>query len=203
MSSIITLKNFLCNKYPNLKDIIKSFEKCSKDDNTGEYLVSSQVLTINFDKITEWVGRGEGVKSADSMSCVEERIYLIEFKSGDPTTAEKKFKKLIDNVTGKINDSDDTLHEIYMRAKIKDIDQVFCLVIDSKRIGILPLVNALVDRSLIKNKNIHQKQMLIQLQPNLKEGVHNPDHYSKIEIWCSEIFDTYLQARGINNFSIT
>lgn len=203
MSSIITLKKFLCDKYPNLKDIIISFEKCSKDDNTGQYLVSSQVLTINFDKLTEWMERGEGIKSADSMSCTENRIYLIEFKSGDPTTATRKFQKLTDNVIGKINDSDDTLHEIYTGAGIEDIDQVFCLVIDSKKIGINPLINALVERSLINNNNIYQKQMLAQLQPNLKAGVHNPNHYSKIEIWYSEIFDTYLQARGIDNFCIT
>ena len=203
MSSIITLKKFLCDKYPNLKDIIKPFEKCSKDDNTGQYLVSSQVLTINFDKLTEWMGRGEGIKSADSMSCTEKRIYLIEFKSGDPTTAERKFQRLTDNVIGKINDSDDTLHEIYASAEVEEIDQIFCLVIDSKKIGINPLVNTLIERSLINNNNIYQKQMLSQLQPNLKAGVHNPDHYSKIEIWYSEIFDTYLQARGIDNFCIT
>lgn len=202
-NNIAAFRKYLCAKYPNLKDIVKSFELCSAYNNKTMFLVNSQVKTINFDKLTKWAGRTNGVKSADSLSFSDNHVYLIEFKSGDPTTAEKKFEGLIENVIDKINDSNDTLVELYKESSVDGLDHIFCLVIDSKKIGINPLVNTLIERSLINNNNIYQKQMLAQLQPNLKAGVHNPNNYSKIEIWYSEIFDTYLQAREIDNFCIT
>ena len=106
-NNIAVFRKYLCAKYPNLKDIVKSFELCSAYNNKTMFLVNSQVKTINFDKFTEWAGRTNGVKSADSLSFSDNHVYLIEFKSGDPTTAEKKFEKLIENVIDKINDSND------------------------------------------------------------------------------------------------
>lgn len=202
-NNITIFRKYLCTKYQNLKDIVRSFELCSAYNNKTMFLVNSQVKTINFDKLTEWMGRTNGVKSADSLSFSGNHVYLIEFKSGDPTTAEKKFEKLIENVIDKINDSDDTMNELYKDSSVGGLDQVFCLIVDSKKMKISPLVSALINRSLINNYNTKEKQILEQLQPQLTAGVHSTNHYSKIEIWYSEIFDTYLSTRNITDFYIT
>ena len=202
-NNIAVFRKYLCAKYPNLKDIVKSFELCSAYNNKTMFLVNSQVKTINFDKLTEWAGRTNGVKSADSLSFSDNHVYLIEFKSGDPTTAEKKFEKLIENVIDKINDSNDTLVGLYKESSVDGLDQIFCLIVDSKKMKINPLVSVLITRSLIDNFNPKEKQILEQLQPQLTAGVHIPNHYSKIEIWYSEIFDTYLSTRKITDFYIT
>ena len=200
--NIINFKSFLSKKFPRLIDIIKSFKECSLNDNDNEYLVESKVTTINFDKLTEWYINKQGVKSADSMSLSNDSVYLIEFKSGDLTTNEKKFQKLTSNVIGKINDSDKTLNKLYNEAKIDKINQVFCLVVDTKKMGISALTTSLISRSLIDNKNDKEIKILEQLKPNLNAGVLNPDHFSNIEIWYSQILDTHLSKNGITDFCI-
>lgn len=203
-NNIIEFKKFLNNEFHNLKDIVSTFEECSKDSTNHSFLVSSKQLTINFDKLTEWEYGGNLVSSADSMSFTGDSVYLIEFKSGDPTVWEKKFSKLTSNVIKKINDSDKTISNMYLRAfncPNKRLKQLFCLVVDSKKMGITPLVSTLSAISLKNNSNDKEKKLINELLPNMLAGVKNPTHYHKIDIWYSELFDLYLSTKGIDSFS--
>lgn len=192
----------LFDNYANLRDIVKTFEWCSRYNDGKEYLVSDQTLTIDFDKFTGWV-RGEQVQSADSLSFNNDYALLIEFKSGDPTTHERKLQKLIDNVIGKVNDSDDTLTLLYSQCfpeQNERLKQKFFLVVDSKKMGIDPLVTTLVGLSLKENHNDKEKAILEHVKPNLRNGLENPDHYETVDVWYSELFSTYIRIHNIKNF---
>ena len=203
-SNIQKFKDFLEVRFPNLKNIKHSFEFCSKyGDN--KYLVNSQMKTINFDKLTEWYTEStQKPQSADSLSFNDKYVYLIEFKSGDPTTHNNKLEKLIDDVIGKINDSDATLSNLYLEAFGNESDRLkenFCLVVDSKQMGITPLTTTLTSLSLKHNSFSSEKDRIIfeKIYPDLKLGVQEAEHYSKIEIWYSELFDQYLQVKRIES----
>lgn len=191
----------LFDSHSNLKDIIKSFEWCSRYNGGKDYLVNDQTLTIDFDKLTEWI-RSEHAQSADSLSFNDGYLVLIEFKSGDPTTHERKLQKLISNVIGKINDSDDTLTLLYSQCFPGTNDrlkQKFFLVVDSKKMGIEPLLSALVGLSLMDNKNAKERAILERIKPDLKSGVNHPDHYEIVDVWYSELFSTYIRLHKIGN----
>ena len=194
--------NFLNTRFPNITDIKHTFKICSKHGN-NEYLVDSQMQTINFDKLTEWYEKPKP-QSADSLSFSDDFLYLIEFKSGDPTTNEYKLDKLIENVVGKINDSDDTLTTMYSEAFADDttrLKQNFCLVVDAKKIGLPVLVSTLASLSLSNNYSNDSKEKILfeKVQPDLKKGIKSPEHFSKIDIWYSTLFEQYLKAKYIRS----
>lgn len=195
-------KDFLEAKFSNLKDIKHTFQECSKDDNSKTYLVDSQMKTINFDILTKWY-RQPAPQSADSLSFDDRLLYLIEFKAGDPTTHCRKLDKLISGVTGKINDSDETLTDMYREAFGDDtrLEQRFCLVVDSKQMGIMPIVSTLTSLSLSDNGSMSEKERILfeRVKPDLEKGVANDAHYSRIEIWYSELFEQYLRVRKIRS----
>lgn len=200
--NIKIFKEYLEARFSNLKDIKHSFKQCSK--NNGNYLVSSEVNTINFDKLTEWYKQQPVPHSADSLSFSDNYLYLIEFKSGDPTIVERKLEKLIYNVIDKINDSDNTLTCMYNEAFEKQptrLNQRFCLVVDSKKLGISPLVSVLAELSLNNNNNKTEKEKILfeRVRPDLKDGVQNPEHYNDVEICYSELFDKYLTLKAIHS----
>lgn len=200
--NIQKFNDFLGKRFPNLKDIKHTFEECSKYGE-NKYLVDSKIRTINFDKLTEWY-RQPKLQSADSLSFSDNFLYLIEFKSGDQTNHTKKLDKLIVGVIGKINDSDDTLSAMYSEAFKEGafrLKQKFCLVVDSKKMGITPLVSTLANLSLINNSlgNSKEKILFEKVKPDLKAGVVMPEHYSGIEIWYSELFEEYIRVRKINS----
>lgn len=197
---------YLFTTYPKLSTIIKTFEECSKYGEGKEkaYLVSDKTYTINFDKLTPWVygTNGAPCKSADSLSFSGGFVYLIEFKSGDPTTHPNKIKKLIDGVSGKINDSDKTLLTLYSRSGLCDnerLPQRFFLVADSKKMEIEPALKTLVGLSLKDNKNQKQVELLDNIMPSLIGNIANPEHFDKVDVWYSEIFGTYLNAYNIRD----
>ena len=203
-AKIETFIKHLCDTQSNLKDIIQTFEWCSRDKNGNDYLVNNQTLTINFDKLTGWV-RNEKVKSADSLSFNDGYAILIEFKSGDPTTHERKLQKLIENVAGKINDSDDTLTLLYSQSfpgTTERLRQKFFLVVDSKKMGVTPLVSTLVGLSMKDNKNAKEKAILERVMPNLKSGIQHPEHYAAVDVWYSELFSTYIHIHQIKDFEL-
>lgn len=191
----------LFDSYSNLKDIIKSFEWCSRYNDGKDNLVNDQTLAIDFDKFTRWIRAGHA-QSADSLSFTDRSLVLIEFKSGDPTTHERKLQQLIGNVIGKINDSDDTLTLLYRQCFPGTNDrlkQKFFLVVDSKKMGIEPLLSTLVGLSLIDNKNAKEKAFLERIKPDLKSGINHPDHYETVDVWYSELFSTYIRLHKIGN----
>lgn len=193
----------LCTDHANLRDIVKTFEWCSRHQNGN--LVNDQTLTLDFDKFTEWVRNGD-LKSADSLSFNDGYAVLIEFKSGDPTTHERKLQKLIENVAGKINDSDDTLTLLYRQcfsAPTDRLRQKFFLVVDSKKMGVTPLVSTLVGLSLKANNNAKERAILEQVLPNLKSGIQHPEHYATVDVWYSELFSAYIRIHQITDFVIS
>lgn len=190
---------YLYDCYTNLGDIVKSFEWCSRHQNG--YLVNDQTLTLDFDKFTEWACVS-GVKSADSLSFTDDHAILIEFKSGDPTTHDRKIEKMIDSVSGKINDSDDTLTQLYGQCfpgETERIKQKFFLVVDSKKMGIAPLVTTLAGLSLKANHNEKEKAILEKVMPNVKNAIQHPEHYDKVDVWYSDLFSTYLRIYQISD----
>lgn len=194
----------LGDTHSNLKDIVHSFEWCSRYNNGKNYLVNDQTRTINFDKLTEWVRNGNA-QSADSLSFNDGYAVLIEFKSGDPTTHERKLQKLIENVAGKINDSDDTLTLLYSQCFPEATDrlrQKFILVVDSKKMGVTPLVTTLAGLSLNVNNSAKERVILEQVMPNLKSGIQHPEHYATVDVWYSELFSTYVRIHQIADFLI-
>lgn len=202
--NIQKFQEFLSLKFPNLSDIKHSFEFCSRYGENN-YLVNSKNKTINFDKLTEWVVKPKP-QSADSLSFNKEYAFLIEFKSGDPTSHERKIEKLIENVKGKIDDSDATLTGMYQEAfheNVTRLKQRFCLVVDSKQLGITSITTVLTDLSRLNNDKMNSKQkaLLKKVYPDLKKGIKNPEHYDKLEIWYSELFEKYLDIYSIKNYN--
>lgn len=200
--NIQKFKDCLEIRFPNLKDIKHTFQECSKDDNHKSTLVDSQVRTINFDKLTKWY-RQPAPQSADSLSFSDRFLYLIEFKAGDPTSHSRKLDKLISGVIGKINGSDETLTDMYEEAFEDDtrLEQRFCLVVDSKQMGIMPIVSTLTALSLSGNSSVSEKERIMfeKVKPDLEKGVANRAHYSGIEIWYSELFEQYLGLKKIRS----
>lgn len=192
----------LFDSHANLKDIIKTFEWCSRHESGN--LVNDKTLTLDFDKFTNWERNGD-VQSADSLSFNDEFAVLIEFKSGDPTTHERKLQKLIENVAGKINDSDDTLTLLYSRSfpgTTNRLKQKFFLVVDSKKMGVTPLISTLVGLSLKDNNNAKERVILEQVMPNLKDGILHPEHYTVVDVWYSELFSSYIRIHQIADFKL-
>ena len=200
--NIQKFKDYLEIRFPNLKDIKHTFQECSKDDNHNNSLVDSQMRTINFDKLTKWY-RQPAPQSADALSFSDEFLYLIEFKAGDPTSHSRKLDKLISGVTGKINDSDETLTDMYKEAFEDEtrLEQRFCLVVDSKQMGIMPIVSTLTSLSLTNNAATSEKERILfgKVKLELEHGIASDEHYSGIEIWYSELFEQYLRLKKIQN----
>lgn len=190
--------------YPRLQDIVKSFQLCSSYNKGNAFLVTDLTEAINFDKLTEWVYQAKNTpcKSADSLTINDTSLFLIEFKSGDQTTHERKLEKLIGGVTGKINDSDDTLSKLYEQLGVGEdgrLPQRFYLVVDSKKMGIKPIITTLSSLSLIGNSNEKDRIIWEKIKPDLKKGIKKPDHYIDVDVWYSDIFSTYINAYGIKN----
>lgn len=129
-----------------LKDILHTFERCSIDKANGRYLVSNQTKAINYDKLTEWLDKRQGIKSADAMTMANHFVYFIEFKSGDQTRPEPKKEKLIRNVSDKINDSANTLLSlIYPIADIPETEYEkirFYLVVEPQYVDAVEMLAA-------------------------------------------------------------
>lgn len=193
---------YLETNFPNLDTIKHTFEQCSKyGDN--KYLVNCHINTINFDKLTEWYLIPKP-QSADSLSFSKKYVYLIEFKSGDPTRHERKLEKLIADVIGKINDSDKTLTQMYEKSfgNVADrLKQRFSLVVDSKIMGITAITSTLATLSLTENPSINYKEKIAfeKILPELKQGVKEKDHYDRIDIWYSEFFEDYISNYNIRS----
>lgn len=191
-----------------IKDIICTFESCSMDDANRRALVESKTKTLNFDTMTRWFYKGkQAPKSADTMSFSSAYIYLIEFKSGNQVKNNNKEKDLIKNVMGKINDSDHTIYQFiipFISSQTQEsIKLRFYLVVDSKEMGISPLVTALAKLSQPAIKqNPMIKPLFDSVLPNLKNGIAEAEHFNKVDIWYSDIFDQYLSVHGIKDISL-
>lgn len=207
-TEVEVFKTFLTNKYSNLKDINISFKECSKYNNVN-YLVDSEIKTIRFDKLTEWYFKHQQIpKSADAMSFSDDNsICFIEFKSGDQTRPERKLQKLISGVVGKINDSDSTLSSLYFEAFSNSEDrlnQKFYLVVDSKAMGINKFIYTLSKLSMKNNSSLKENERIIyeKVVKDLREEVDSPEHFSKVDVWDSQLFEKHLALEGIKDLVI-
>lgn len=202
--------NYLLCTYSKerIKDLFKSYKNCSYDAVNQRYLVNSSVDSINYDLLTEWLYKGKiKPQSADTMNFSQNDIYFIEFKSGNQVKSPYKTKKLIDNVIGKINDSDHTFYSLiypYISEQAQErIKLHFYLVVDTKEMGISAYVTTLAKLSFSTNtiQNPSVKALLEKVLSDLKSGVTFPDHFKEVGIWYSELFDSYLSAHGIKSIS--
>lgn len=188
-------------------DLFQTFSSCSIDQTHCLPLVASTIRSINFDLLTRRLYRQQGniPQSADAMSFAKDDVFLIEFKSGDQVEKNLNKKKLIRRVTGKINDSNRTLYTcIFPNIASLNEDKVksrFYLVVDAEAMGIDILLQELIFRSKSSLPTGDEKidALIGEVLPNLKDGVDNPEHYKEIDIWFSELFDTYLSSYGIQD----
>ena len=200
MATVSDFLDSIITKYPQLDSIYHTYQFCSRYNHNKSYLVNSQDRCINFDKLTEWeCSKGQLRQSADSLSFNASGAFLIEFKSGNPLTHDNKYKKLISSVSGKVFDSDITMSSIYQELLDGEyLPQRFCLVVDASSMGIDPLGVTLAQLSIKDNDspNVTINKML----HDIKNAINLiPMHYSSVEIWYSQIFDTYLSLYKIIN----
>ena len=187
--------------------IIVSFKECSYDSTNNRYLVESSVKTINFDKLTKRLGHKEERKSADALSLTDNKVFLIEFKAGNQVNHENKVSRLISGVSGKINGSDETLrNDVFAKCFPKESDYPkisFYLVIDSKEIGADIYARELARLSLGATTNDYERTLYERVLPDLKSNCTFADHFCDIDIWYSELFDTYLRMNNIISMDIS
>ncbi len=198
--------HYLRNSYNTKQErnaLFVTFCSCSEDNANKRALVSSTVKCVNFDRLTKWIFKNSLPQSADSMTFSNGYLYLIEFKAGDQVWHENKRKKLIESVSGKINDSDNTLFNTVF-PKIVDLEEDrikirFYLVVDTKEMGISSTVLTLAALSSGPStmNDPKTKVLLQQVLPDLKSDTDQPDHFDKIDIWYSELFDAHLRAHKI------
>lgn len=200
---------YFCAKhgFARMSNIFHTFEHCSKDDANNRYLVNSHVKTINYDILTKWIHGANHPQSADSLSITKQYVYLVEFKAGNQVGIEKKRDRLIQGVSGKINDSESTLYNTVF-PNIRDFNESglrlrFILVVDTKEMGISALVTTLAQlslgQSIMNDPTMHE--LFNKVLPDLKNLVNNPDRFDKIDIWFSEAFDSYLVRYGIKDIA--
>ena len=189
-----------------LRDLYHTFEACSRDDNHGRNLVSSEIKCINFDRLTRWICEQNKClqrNSADSMTFSGASLYLIEFKSGDQISYELKKEKMILNVIDKINGSDQTVYEnIFAKMDEPSAATVpirFYLVVDTKEMGISAQVTiqAMLSMGASLFKDPKNNELINRILPDLRAHTDNPNHFADIGIWYSEAFDLHLMAHGI------
>lgn len=202
MATVDELFEFLKNKYPLFETIFHSYKFCSKNKSQKSYLVENLCHCVNFDLLTKWeCCDGCPRQSADSMSFNDSEVFLIEFKSGNQVDNNIKYKKLLTGVSGKIIDSDLTMNLIYKEAFKNDqefLNQNFCLVVDSKSMGIDQLGVTLAQLSI--KENAKPDQRIVQMLHDIQMAVDViPNHYNKIEIWYSQLFDLYLSINRIKS----
>lgn len=183
-----------------LKDILQTFERCSCDDANGRNLVNNQTKAINFDKLTKWLDLGQGVKSADAMTLATNFVYFIEFKSGNQTEPEPKKEKLIRNVTGKIDDSANTLYSsIYPMTDIPEGEHWkirFYLVVEPQYVDAVEMLNAVqLGLSTAETQEKYKNTVL----PRLSSSATYPEYFDNIDVWYSNLFDLYLKKHRIED----
>ena len=195
--------------FSDFTSFFKPFSVCSKNAQNQKPLVTCTLKAINFDLLTAWFYKykGEKPKSADALTFTPNDIFLVEFKSGDQVEKELNKKKLIKGVTGKINGSEHTLYTDII-PKVDDLDENavklrFYLVVDGEAMGINILLQELVSRSIISLPKGNEKidALISEVLPDMKEGICNPEHFKDIDIWFSELFDTYLRNYGIKDIT--
>ena len=206
MATVDGFLEFLRCKYPLLETIFHSYKFCSKNKSNNSYLVENLSHCINFDILTKWeCGDGHPRQSADSLSFNDSEVFLIEFKSGNQIDNDSKYKKLLKGVSGKIKDSDLTMGLLFKEAFKNNQDflyQNFCLIVDSKSMGIDPLGFTLAQLSIKDNDNPDHR--IIRMLQDIKMEVDGiSDHYKKIEIWYSQLFDLYLSVNRINSVTLS
>ena len=186
--------------------LVDSFHNCSYDITNDRFLVESNVHTINFDKLTQSIRGRPLIQSADALSLTDDYVYLIEFKSGDQTNHENKLKRLIDGVSGKINQSEETLDSfVFPKVYNNPTDYFplrFFLVVDSVEMGIDTSISILAELSLTETTPENIKALFNSVLPDLKSGIKNPERFDTVDVWYSELFDKFLALHNIVDISV-
>lgn len=207
------IKTYLCSGFPSkykIKTLCKTFEILSKDPKNNRNLVHNKKRAICFDLLSRnWIYKplrvGEIPKSADALTFCDRQIILIEFKSGDQDTDIWKRGDLLNNVKGKIIDSDKTLQK-YIFGKIPDlkqekIEQDFYLVIDAGPMEQYAFVDPMIYLSEGSSylKETKAQKILSDLLSEFSDEDEVLSHYRKVDIWYSELFDFYLDLHNIKD----
>lgn len=202
------------DKSSKLPDLYRTFKDCSYDRDQKRYVVNNLIKTINFDLLTKWYYHNQDAKpqSADSLSFVGNDIFLIEFKAGDQVKLEWNKRRLIKQVTGKIDGSRITFcNKILPSVPVLDIPAVrmrFYLVVDSEAMGIgaqiltlLRYLKGVTSRDITPTGNAKIDIIIEEVLSSLNESTDNINSYNEVDIWFSEAFDMYLHAYGIKDIT--
>lgn len=203
---------FLCSEVfkglPKFRTLFKSFKECSRDSTNNRYVVESETRAINFDKLTKRLyNRKNYPRSADAVTFSDNTVFLIEFKAGDQVVGIYSTRHLTSEVTEKINGSDQTMYEkVFSKINSLNMNVLklrFCLVVDAEAMGIYALVRTQAELASGESTEQNGKLAILlkQVLPDLKAGIHNPEHYDEIEIWYSDVFERYLEKYGIKDIN--
>lgn len=197
-----------------LPSIFNTFACCSYDRVKDRYVVKSTVKAINFDKLTKWFFKYQHVvpQSADAMSFTANDIFLIEFKSGDQVKTEWNKRRLINDVSGKIDGSWETISKKILSnvpdLGISSVQLRFYLVVDAEAMGIgaqvmalIPLLKGLTFRDVMPTGNMKIDTLINDILTSLNENSQNNGIYKDIDIWFSEAFEMYLNVYDIKDIS--
>lgn len=183
-------------------DCFKEYRLCSKygEKNKPKYMVGISMQAIDFDMLTKWLcEKNVNVpQSADSLSFSKDAfVYLIEFKSGDQIGRERNRTRLINNVSGKIKDSADTIYKYILNGREdKEIALRFRLVVDSKAMGsdAQALALAELSNSTTVPFNARINELLKDTISILNGGPSFSQCYDNIDIWYNELFPLHLKS---------
>ena len=101
-----------------------TLKECSYDSDNKEYMISSDLESINFDGLKDKICQNsvciKSLKSVDALYLHTEQhhLYLIEFKNGN---IEKKVGSKYDNSKLKIMNIKEKIYDSYLILKHKDI----------------------------------------------------------------------------------
>lgn len=151
-------------------------------------------------------------QSADSLSFVGNDIFLIEFKAGDQVKLEWNKRRLIKQVTGKIDGSWITFcNKILPSVSNLDISAVrmrFYLVVDAEAMGIgaqiltlLRYLKGVTFRDITPTGNAKIDTIIEEVLSSLNESTVIINSYKEVDIWFSEVFDMHLDAYGIKDIT--
>ena len=199
-----TIPSNLKAMFPNFRDCIETYKKCSINTTGNKYLVQSEISAINFDRLTKWLFKGDLPKSADTLNFESDgRPCFIEFKDSNFVNKGDTRKALIKSAIGKMNDSDTTLRKKILNGSKEECEQCdFFLVVSVRDMNEESIAIILAELSDFDQEDSIYEAIRKGLLVDLKEGLDTPGHFKEVDLWYAEEFDKHLDVYGIKDVDI-